>query len=53
MDTAVRSCGFTTHTIFDVWGGEMTADSPIVDPGLGEITKALIDFARQQNSYFL
>ena len=46
MDIAVGSCGFTVHTIFDVWGGEMTADGPMIDDGLGEITKALIDFAR-------
>ena len=46
MGTAVGSCGFTIHTIFDVWGGEMTADGPMLDPSLGEIAEALIDFAR-------
>ncbi len=28
IDTAAGSCGFTFHTIFHVWGGELTSDSP-------------------------
>jgi type I restriction enzyme M protein len=28
IDTAAGSCGFTVHTIFHVWGGEMTSDGP-------------------------
>ncbi|MEP7288173.1 MAG: N-6 DNA methylase [Chloroflexota bacterium] len=28
IDTAAGSCGFTVHTIFHVWGGEMTAQGP-------------------------
>lgn len=31
IDTAAGSCGFTVHTIFHVWGGEMTADGPTKD----------------------
>lgn len=36
IDTASGSCGFTIHTIFHVWGGEMTAQGP---------TKAQADYA--------
>lgn len=28
IDTAAGSCGFTFHTIFHVWGGELTSDGP-------------------------
>jgi type I restriction enzyme M protein len=28
IDTAAGSCGFTVHTIFHVWGGEMTVQGP-------------------------
>lgn len=28
IDTAAGSCGFTVHTIFYVWGGELTSDGP-------------------------
>ena len=28
IDTAAGSCGFTIHTIFHVWGGELTAKGP-------------------------
>src|SRR5205823_1456133 len=28
IDTAAGSCGFTVHTIFWVWGGEMTVQGP-------------------------
>lgn len=28
IDTAAGSCGFTVHTIFNVWGNEFTADGP-------------------------
>ena len=28
IDTAAGSCGFTVHTIFHVWGGELTSDGP-------------------------
>lgn len=28
IDTAAGSCGFTLHTIFHVWGGELTAQRP-------------------------
>ncbi len=28
VDTAAGSCGFTVHTIFHVWGGELTSDGP-------------------------
>ncbi|RYX82131.1 SAM-dependent methyltransferase [bacterium] len=28
IDTAAGSCGFTFHTIFHVWGGELTAKGP-------------------------
>lgn len=28
IDTAAGSCGFTVHTIFRVWGGELTAQGP-------------------------
>jgi type I restriction enzyme M protein len=31
IDTAAGSCGFTVHTIFHVWGGEMTSDGPSKD----------------------
>jgi type I restriction enzyme M protein len=31
IDTAAGSCGFTVHTIFHVWGGEMTSDGPTKD----------------------
>jgi len=31
VDTAAGSCGFTFHTIFHVWGGEMTADGPTAE----------------------
>ncbi|MEX0267814.1 N-6 DNA methylase [Leptolyngbyaceae cyanobacterium UHCC 1019] len=28
IDTAAGSCGFTMHSIFHVWGGELTAQKP-------------------------
>lgn len=28
IDTAAGSCGFTVHTMFYVWGGELTSDGP-------------------------
>ena len=28
IDTAAGSCGFTVHTIFNVWGNEFTANGP-------------------------
>ena len=28
IDTAAGSCGFTVHSIFHVWGGELTAQQP-------------------------
>lgn len=28
IDTAAGSCGFTFHTIFHVWGGELTSSGP-------------------------
>jgi type I restriction enzyme M protein len=28
IDTAAGSCGFTVHTIFHVWGGELTSQKP-------------------------
>ena len=28
IDTAAGSCGFTVHSIFHVWGGELTAQRP-------------------------
>ena len=28
IDTASGSCGFTVHTMFYVWGGELTSDGP-------------------------
>lgn len=31
IDTAAGSCGFTVHTIFHVWGGELTSDGPTKD----------------------
>jgi type I restriction enzyme M protein len=31
IDTAAGSCGFTVHTIFHVWGGELTSDGPSKD----------------------
>lgn len=31
IDTAAGSCGFMVHTIFHVWGGEMTSDGPTKD----------------------
>ncbi|MBX7171352.1 MAG: N-6 DNA methylase [Pyrinomonadaceae bacterium] len=31
IDTAAGSCGFTVHTIFHVWGGELTSDGPTRD----------------------
>lgn len=33
IDTAAGSCGFTVHTIFHVWGGEMTSDGPTKGSG--------------------
>ncbi len=38
IDTAAGSCGFTFHTIFHVWGGELTSDGP---------TKEQADYARE------
>ena len=31
IDTAAGSCGFTVHTMFHVWGGELTSDVPTKD----------------------
>jgi type I restriction enzyme M protein len=31
IDTAAGSCGFTVHTMFHVWGGELTSDGPDKD----------------------
>lgn len=31
IDTAAGSCGFTVHTMFHVWGGELTSDGPTKD----------------------
>ena len=31
IDTSAGSCGFTVHTIFHVWGGELTSDGPSKD----------------------
>jgi type I restriction enzyme M protein len=28
IDTAAGSCGFTVHTMFHVWGGELTSEGP-------------------------
>jgi len=28
IDTAAGSCGFTVHTMFHIWGGELTSDGP-------------------------
>ena len=38
IDTAAGSCGFTVHTIFWVWGGELTSEGP---------TKEQAEYARE------